>query len=360
MTAYKIKTLINDVRMSTQELLQLINTKIEEGVTEFEIVACGQHNIGIGGKYSFTPTHSNTLTQEAKELTPTLTFHITNPGQRVGAMGMEGTTIIIEGSAPADVGWLNSGAKIIVKGDAGDTAAHCAAGGKIYIGGRVGTRSGALMKHDPKFEPPEFWVLKNAGSFSFEFMGGGIAVICGYDSENLPSILGNRSCVGMVGGTVYVRGKIDGVADCVEIKKLDKYDKDFLKSGMDDFLKEVNRPELLDEMLDFTNWVKLVPLSKQAEVERISITEFRQKEWFKNGLFGDLVDDNGDLYSLAQTGDARLRKPEWDKELCVGCNLCLNNCPQKAIEKNYSVDKNKCIGCGICSAVCPKKAWKLI
>ena len=49
---------------------------------------------------------------------------------------------------------LNAGAKIIVKGDGGDTAAHCAAGGKIYVGGRVGTRSGALMKHDPKFEPP--------------------------------------------------------------------------------------------------------------------------------------------------------------------------------------------------------------
>ena len=174
---YKIKTLINDVRMSTQELLQLINTKIDEGVTEFEIEACGQHNIGIGGKYK----NNN------------LTFHITNPGQRVGAMGMEGTKIIVEGSAPADIGWLNSGAKIVVKGDAGDTAAHCAAGGKIYVGGRVGTRSGALMKRDPKFEPPEFWVLKNTGSFSFEFMGGGIAVICGYESEDLPSVLGNRS-----------------------------------------------------------------------------------------------------------------------------------------------------------------------
>ena len=133
-------------------------------------------------------------------------------------MGTDAATIVVEGSAPADIGWLNAGAKIIVKGDGGDTAAHCAAGGKIYVGGRVGTRSGALMKHDPKFEPPEFWVLKNTGSFSFEFMGGGIAVICGYDCENLESVLGNRSCVGMVGGTVYVRGKVEGLAKCVDKK----------------------------------------------------------------------------------------------------------------------------------------------
>src|SRR5699024_7030929 len=150
--------------------------------------------------------------------------------------------------APADIGWLNAGAKIIVKGDGGDTAAHCAAGGKIYVGGRVGTRSGALMKHDPKFEPPEFWVLKNTGSFSFEFMGGGIAVICGYDCENLESVLGNRSCVGMVGGTVYVRGKVEGLAKCVEQKKLDKFDKDFLKSGMSEFLDSIGKPELADEL----------------------------------------------------------------------------------------------------------------
>ena len=74
--------------------------------------------------------------------------------------------------------------QVIVKGDAGDTAGHCAAGGIIYIGGRAGTRSGSLMKRDPLCEPPELWVLRKAvGSFSFEFMGGGCAVVCGHDSQ---------------------------------------------------------------------------------------------------------------------------------------------------------------------------------
>ena len=30
--------------------------------------------------------------------------------------------------------------------------------------------------------------------------GGGIAVVCGYGREDLPSVLGDRACVGMVGG----------------------------------------------------------------------------------------------------------------------------------------------------------------
>ena len=282
MTICKIKTLKNNNRMSTQELLQTIYDKIEEGYTEFDIDACGQHDIGGAVK--------------AKKDDEILLFKITNPGQRVGAMAMDCVKIVVEGSAPADVGWLNSGAEIVVRGDGGDTAAHCAAGGKVYVGGRVGTRSGALMKHDPKFEPPQFWVLKNTGSFSFEFMGGGIAVICGYDCDDSASVLGNRSCVGMVGGVVYVRGHVEGLAGCVELLPLDKLDKDFLKSGMPDFLKEIGKPELLDELLNFSDWSKIIPLPKELKEKKQSVKDFINNEWFQEGLFGDLVEDNGEVF----------------------------------------------------------------
>lgn len=344
----KIKALKNNNRMSTQELLQTVYSKVEEGHTDFEIEACGQHDIG-GALWS--------------KIEKPLYFRVTNPGQRVGAMAMDGTKIVVEGSAPADVGWLNSGAEIIVKGDAGDTAAHCAAGGKIFVAGRVGTRSGALMKHDPKFESPQFWVLKNTGSFSFEFMGGGIAVVCGYDCEELNSVLGERSCVGMVGGVVYVRGKVGGLSKTVEQVALDKFDKDFLKSGMPDFLNKIGRSELEDELLDFSAWTKIIPLPKELKEKRLPVKDFIKNEWFREGLFGDLVDDNGDVYGLAEEGKARLRKPEWDRDLCVSCDLCLKNCPQNAIKKdltNYVSEDEKCIGCGICSAVCPRKAWKMV
>ena len=352
----KIHGIKNTQRLSTQELLQTVYTRIEEGYTDFEIFACGQHNIG-GAVWS-----RDSKSKKKGKHKYDLFFHVTNPGQRVGAMAMDGTKIVVEGSAPADIGWLNSGAEITVKGDAGDTAAHCAAGGKIYVGGKVGTRSGALMKHDPKFEPPQFWVLKNTGSFSFEFMGGGIAVVCGWNCEDLSSVLGYRSCVGMVGGVVYVRGKVENLASCVEQVHLDKYDKDFIMSGMKDFLKSVEKEELFEKLTDFSEWTKIIPLSKTQKESKITVKDFKEHQWFDGGLFGDLVEDNGEVYTLAQTGKARLKKPEWNSELCISCNLCVNNCPQKAIsqkDNKYVSADNNCIGCGICAAVCPKKAWSM-
>ncbi|MCD7878773.1 MAG: 4Fe-4S binding protein [Candidatus Gastranaerophilales bacterium] len=343
-----IKTLIDNNRMSTQELLQLINEKIKEGYTDFDIEACGQHNIG-GSSW-------------AKDRNDILTFKITNPGQRVGAMALAHTKIIVEGSAPADVGWLNSGAKIVVNGDCGDTAAHCAAGGKIYVSGRVGTRSGALMKHDPKFDLPEFWVLKNTGSFGFEFMGGGIAVICGWDCDKLDSVLGSRSCVGMVGGTIYVRGPIKNIAPSVYVRSLEDSDIEFLKNGMVDFLKELNKSDLYDSLTKWEEWKKIVPLPNKKN-DKISVKEFREKYWIENGIFGDFIKDDFKVFPLPASGEGRIHIPHWNSTNCVDCKICLNNCPQEAIttgNKVYSVLDDKCIGCGICEAVCPKGCWTII
>ena len=43
---------------------------------------------------------------------------------------------------------------------------------------------------------------KGVGSFSFEFMGSR-AVVCGYESQTLPSVLERQPCVGLGGGVVY-------------------------------------------------------------------------------------------------------------------------------------------------------------
>ena len=346
--AMKIKTLENNQRMSSQELLQLVFKKIKEGVCDFEIEACGQHNIG-GAVWS--------------ENGENLTFKVINPGQRVGAMAMEGTTIVVEGSAPADVGWLNSGAEIIVKGDGGDTTAHCAAGGKIYIAGRTGTRSGAMMKHDPKFAVPEFWVLQNTGSFSFEFMGGGVAVICGFGCEDMSSVLGKRSCIGMVGGTIYFRGNCEDVADCVEISILTSEDEAFLSEGIKNFLSKIDKEKIYSQLTDFSNWKKIVPKKLGEKInESYSIKKFRKEKWIEGGIFGDFIDDDLEVYNLSATGNGRLNIPVWNAESCIDCKICLNNCPQGAITENnkkYNSKDEICIGCGICKAVCPKSCWEM-
>jgi len=289
-------------RISTQQLLQKIYASLEQGETEFEILASGHHDIG-----------GPLWTADGSPLK----FTVKNPGQRVGAFGLEGTEIIVEGSAPADVGWLNAGATLTLKGDGGDTTAHCAASGKIYVGGRAGTRTGSLMKHDPSYEPPELWVLKNTGSFSFEFMGGGIAVVCGYDSEQFASVLGDRACVGMVGGTIYVRGPVKGLTHLVWQLDLDEADREFLQGSMPVFLEKIGRPQLLAELTDFSQWKKIVAMTweERQRQERISMKEFRTGKWVEGGIFGDVVSDDYDrVVGFVNTGDDRLKIPHWQNK----------------------------------------------
>ena len=321
-----INTIENDERLSTQNLMQEIWTAIDEGCNDFEIDACGQHNIG-GSVWSKNGEDLN--------------FHIKNPGQRTGSMGAKGTNIYVEGSAPADTGWLNSGAKIVVNGDSGDTTGHCAASGKIYIGGNVGTRSGALMKKDPKFPAPELWVLKSTGSFSFEFMGGGIAVVCGIDCEDMPSVLGDRACVGMVGGIVYVRGNIKNLSDDVFILDLDEKDKDFLKTGLKIFLSEIKKDEYYEKLCDYSLWHKIVAKTyeERHKQNNISLKTFRTNKWMEEiggSIFSDLITDDFKSYDLVQTGDSRLRKPKW-KNYAYSAP-CEYNCPIKIpTQKRFSL-----------------------
>lgn len=348
-----ISTLDRHSRLSTQELLLQIAEAVKKGETDFHISASGQHDIG-GPLWN----------PEGREIR----FTISNPGQRVGSMCLPSTKIIVDGSAPADVGWLNSGGTIAIKGDAGDTAGHCAAGGKIYIGGRAGTRSGSLMKHDPEHEPPELWILNSTGSFSFEFMSGGRAVICGHDSQILPSVLGERPCVGMVGGTVYFRGPHGELPEDVLLGELDEVDIAWLDAGMDKFLEAVGQSKLKRELSLWKHWRKLTPSGLRGRKQRHGVASFHAQNWIDGGIFGDVLQDDQKVFPLVGSGSQRLATPEWlnDAGQCSDCRTCLKACPQAAVRRrendtgaSYGVNDSRCIGCGICKAVCPESVWRM-
>ena len=309
-----LTTYADNQRVSTQGLLQQIYAAMEEGETEFIVDASGQHDIG-GPLWS--PEGAR------------LKFVVRNPGQRVGSMGMPGTEIIVQGPAPADVGWLNAGATIIVKGDGGDTTGHCAADGVIYVGGRAGTRTGSLMKHDPAYAAPELWILKNTGSFPFEFMGGGIAVVCGYGCDTVDSVIGDRACVGMVGGTVYVRGPISPLPGNVKlIDALSEEDWEFLSSGMSRFLQAVERTALLEDLLQRPQWRKIIAKSYDELSQgqrRLPLGSFHAQKWIQGGLFGDVVSDPGDIVPLVPMGYYRAYSPVWNN--AVFAAPCEYACP---------------------------------
>ena len=351
----RIETLHDHRRMSTQDVLLAIEHAVEKGETDFEIAASGQHDIG------------GPLWNKAGKA---LTFRVNNPGQRVGAMCLPGTEVLVDGPAPADVGWLNAGGRITVRGDVGDTAGHCAAAGVIYIGGRAGTRSGSLMKHDPLYDPPELWILKNTGSFSFEFMGGGKAVVCGCGCEGLPSVLGDRPCVGMVGGVVYFRGPVGELPKEVRCLPLDASDIAFLNAGLEPFLEAVGKPRLRGELSAWENWRRIEPLPFDAREQEtpLSLSAYRARQWIADGIFTDVYPDDFSVQGLTAPGDYRRRIPVWNNEgnTCRDCRACVRICPEHAVTRGedggkalYVSEDARCIGCGLCAAACPCDVWTM-
>ncbi len=161
-------------------------------------------------------------------------------------MGMPGTEIIASGSASDDVGWLNCGAKITVLGDVTNGAFNAAAQGVLYVQGSGGARCDTMTKHNPRFEPPQSWYFRNVGDSFAEFKAGGIAVVCGVDPRNPDNVLGYRPCVGMVGGTIYFRGPIQGYSEKdVKLLDLTPQDWEWLRTNMKPYLEAIERMSYL-------------------------------------------------------------------------------------------------------------------
>ena len=173
------------------------------------------------------------------------------------------------------------------------------------------------MKHDPLYSAPEFWVLKNCGSFSFEFMSGGTAVVCGYDSESFESVLGERSCVGMVGGLLYFRGSAHNLSKKdVKVGPLAQEDIEYLQNGMDEFLAEIGQPKLKELLTNWSEWHKVTPLTYDERPKKASIDmlSYRKTTWVPGGIFGDVCDDDWQVVGLVNAGKYRQRVPFWENQ----------------------------------------------
>ena len=51
--------------------------------------------------------------------------------------------------------------------------------------------------------------------------------------------------------------------------------------------------------------------------------------------------------------------PWVNEDLCVGCGLCIDDCPVDAIsmeDEKARINMNECIHCGTCHSVCPEEA----
>jgi NADPH-dependent glutamate synthase beta subunit-like oxidoreductase/glutamate synthase domain-containing protein 3/NAD-dependent dihydropyrimidine dehydrogenase PreA subunit len=293
-------------RVQSRVLEERIQQAVQSGGINIEVNAYGQH--GIGGRLW------NTNSKQVK-------IDIYGyPGQRVGSMGSPHTAIEVHGPVSDDVGWLNAGAHIIVHGAATNGVANAMAQGRVYIAGDIGARGMTMTKSNPRFAPPELWVLGGVGDSFAEFMAGGIAVICGFGSHYRKHILGNRPCVGMVGGKIFFRGTQRSFSEAdAKLVRITDEEWDWLKENLNKFLIAIKKSESYDALTrDRSQWQLLVARhpSEKVTSKRHSMSQFRrdvwEKELGKGGLIGDLTDIDRGPIPLIATGEMRRLVPLWE------------------------------------------------
>ena len=301
---YLISGREDGVRIESRVLEERIQAAVKNGHRCIEVDAYGHH--GIGGrlwKAGKAPVHIR------------VTGH---SGQRLGAMGFPNTRIENMGPASDDVGWLNGGADIIVHGHAGNGVANAMAQGRICVAGSIGARGMTMTKQNPRFSPPELWVLGSAGDYFGEFMAGGIAVICGIDAQTPENILGYRPLVGMVGGKVFFRGPHGGYSKSdARLTPISDSDWEWLAQHLKQFLSAIGRMELYDELAERERWQLIAARAPQDKVVRKirSMQEFHQSVWNRElgpgGLIGDLTDMDMSPIPVITTSELRRYVPVW-------------------------------------------------
>ena len=305
-------------RVATRIIEEQIQEAVAQGHRALQIDAFGQH--GIGGR----------LWRAGNE---PISIHVAGqPGQRLGSMGFPNTFIEVLGPASDDVGWLNAGSEIVIHGNAGNGCANAMAQGKIYISGNIGARGMTMTKHNPRFDPPELWVLGGAGDYFGEFMAGGIAVICGYDAQNTDNILGYRPLVGMVGGKVFFRGPHAGYSQSdAKLISIGDADWDWLGANIRSFLNRIGRNELTETFGDRGQWQLLVARTPHEKISQPmrSLQSFHRSVWEeelgRGGLIGDLTDLDRSPIALITTGDLRRFIPVWENRKYAA--PCEATCP---------------------------------
>ncbi|MDW7978031.1 MAG: hypothetical protein RMH74_04420 [Candidatus Caldarchaeum sp.] len=117
--------------------------------------------------------------------------------------------IIVYGSAQDDVGDAMYGGRVVIHGDARDVVGQALQGGEIFVRGSVGNRA-AIQMREFRDSRPYLIVGGRADDYLGEYMAGGVVMVLGLDLLDVDECLvGRYMATGMVGGRIYVRGRVE-------------------------------------------------------------------------------------------------------------------------------------------------------
>ena len=315
---YRIVGMENGHRLDSRVLEERIQDAVAKGHRYIEVMALGQH--GIGGRLWRSGDEKVYVRVNGAS------------GQRLGSMGFPNTCIEVMGPVSDDLGWLNAGAEIIVRGNATNGVANAMAQGRIYVAGNIGARGMTMTKHNPRFDPPELWVLGSVGDYFAEFMAGGIAVICGINPQNKDNVLGYRPCVGMVGGKIFFRGPHAGFSQHdAKLVSISEQDWEWLSKNLTIFLQKIDRADLSEQLSNREDWQLLLARTphERAVHGRRSMQDYHREVWEKElgkgGLIGDITDIDRTPIPIITTGELRRWVPVWENHKYAA--PCEANCP---------------------------------
>ena len=83
------------------------------------------------------------------------------------------------------------------------------------------------------------------------------------------------------------------------------------------------------------------------------------------GFLGQVANGEAAINPPVPVPDKLRGKMTYNRETCIGCNLCIKVCPAHAIEsipppaKKIRIFVSQCIQCGQCTEICPKNCLAL-
>ncbi len=118
----------------------------------------------------------------------------------------DGVSYEVHGNVADDLADTMHAGSVVVHGSARDVAGQTLQGGHIFVRGSVGNRAGIQMR-EYKQAKPFLIVGETADDYLGEYMAGGILAVLNLSNSDRP--VGKFVATGLVGGTLYIRGKVD-------------------------------------------------------------------------------------------------------------------------------------------------------